>query len=295
MSYHDNIYYEKLEESTKNDQIFIPYFRINEAQNLDIVPNFPINKNMNYDQAKMVQAIQNGMIILIKYKGEKDTRSDGGERVIYPMVLGKNKNTGNFLLRGWHVDGYSVKEKRNAKKVWRLFNVSNILSMSFTGNFFRLPPKDYKMNDRVMTEKTIMRADFNQIRRNQNTLIQTGKIEAQEEVKMHTKESVPTIKVKITDQELNLDKPFDNEIIKDQKNTPNNVKISILKTILSNDYISIIDAIGNIGRTVKVVDEKNKQVGIYKVIDAFTGDEFIQKKNIQGQTKFKIYLFEKKK
>ena len=288
-------YYPIITSPTKDDKIFVRKFRLNEQKsNMDIVPNFPLNKKMPYDQAKMVQAVQNGMILLIRYKGEEDQRVNGGERVIYPMVLGKNKNTGNVLLRAWHVEGYSVQEKRNTKKVWRLFNVENIESMSFTGNFFRLPPKDYKMNDRVMTEKTIIRADFNQIRRNQNSLIQAGKIEAQEETQMDTGIAVPNIKVKALEQQFDLSDPWSIDILRDKKGDADNVKVSILKTILGDNYIAMLGAIGTIGRTIKVW-ENNKIIGNYKVIDAFTGTDFPKKKNVKGKVIFKTYIYDGKK
>ena len=281
-------------ESTKDDKIFVKKFRLNEQQNnMDIVPNFKLNQKFPYDQAKMVTAIQNGMILLIRYKGEDDQRLHGGERTIYPMVLGKNKSTNNTLLRAWHVEGYSVKEQKNTKKVWRLFNVDNIESMTFVGDFFRLGPRGYKMNDRVMSEKTIIRADFNQIRRNQNSLIQAGKIEAQDETNINKNENVPQIKVKSLEQEFNLSDPWYMDILKDKKNQDDQVKVSILKTTMGNDYIALMGAIGKIGRTVNVWEEQKSKS--YKVIDAFTGTDFYKKKNIGGKTSFKAYLWDGKK
>ncbi len=295
MPFIGNIFDQLIVESTKDDKIFVKRFRLNESQNtMDIVPGFKINQKFPYDQAKMVQAIQNGMILLIRYKGEEDTRSNGGERVIYPMVLGKNKNTGNILLRAWHLEGYSVQEKKNTKKVWRLFNVDNIESMTFVGNFFRLPPKNFKMNDRIMTEKTIIRADFNQIRRNQNSLIQAGKIEAQEETQMDTSTTVPNIKVKPLEQEFDLSNPWNIDILKDKKNKSDEVKVSILKTILGDEYIALLGAMGTIGRTIKIWDNQ-KILGNYKVVDAFTGKDFPKKKNIKGKVIFKTYIYDGKK
>ena len=132
----------------------------------------------------MIKAIEYGMIISILYRGKKDKWKGGRERTIAPMVMGINKNTGNLLIRAFHLDGYSVHERKNTKKVWRLFIGTSIKSMTFTGDFFRLPPKGYKINDRVMTETTIIAADFNKIRKNQYKLVQLDKIQKtdQEEV-----------------------------------------------------------------------------------------------------------------
>jgi len=291
--------YDGFRQSTKKDNVLVPKHRWslneNNKENLDIVPGFPVNKKMKYDRAKMVKAIQNGMIILISYAGDKDKWKGGRERSIYPMVLGFNKNTKNELIRGWHLEGYSVSQKSETKKVWRLFKASNIKTMTFTGHFYRLPPKGYKMNDRVMTERTIARADFNTIRRNQETLVKSGKIEKEEEVKMATKTSLGTSKIQIknTETQLDMKNPWFHELLKKSKKYPEDVKISILKTILSNDYIAVLGALGEVGKTVKVYEGK-KLIGSYKTIDSFTGKDFKNKKNIKGISDFDLYIFEKR-
>ena len=152
--------------------------KINEAKDVvdpDIIPNLPINKPVKFDIQKMITAIEYGLVILINYRGDEDKWRGGRERTIQPMVLGRNANTKNMLVRGWHLEGWSVSQKAETKKIWRLFKTDNIMSMMFTGNFFRLPPKGYKMNDRLMTETILARADFNVIRKNQNKLLQAGK------------------------------------------------------------------------------------------------------------------------
>ncbi|NPV12753.1 MAG: hypothetical protein HPY57_13280 [Ignavibacteria bacterium] len=286
-------------ESTKNDTMYIPKVRfdqLNENQkNMDIVPGFPVNKRIKYDRAKMVQAIQNGMVILILYAGDKDAWKGGRERVIYPMVLGINKNTKNELIRGWHLEGYSVSQKKETKKVWRLFKVSNIKSMMFTGHFYRLPPKGYKMNDRVMTERTITRADFNTIRRNQEALIKARKIEKEEEIKIQAQKSIgtPKISIKNTGTILNLKNPWANELLKSNKNNPKDVKISILKTIFSNDYIAVIGALGEPNKTVQIYEDK-KLLGSYKTIISFTGNQLSKYKNVNNITEFDLWSFVKK-
>ncbi|MCK9415410.1 hypothetical protein M0Q97_01980 [Candidatus Dojkabacteria bacterium] len=286
-------------ESTRNDIKFIPKVRwnnINENNKImDIVPGFPVNEKMKYDRNKMVQAIQNGMVILISYKGEKDSWKGGRERSIYPMVLGTNKNTKNELIRGFHLEGFSVSQKRETKKVWRLFKTANIKYMMFTGHFYRLPPKGYKLNDRVMTENTISRADFNTIRRNQEALIKAGKIEQEENVKIQTQGQVTTsnISIKNTGTVLNLKNPWINETIASSKKIPKDVKISILKTVFSNEYIAIVGALGEVGRTVKVYEEK-KLLGSYKTIASFTGDVFNKYRQVNNVDEFDLYSFIKK-
>ena len=283
--------------SDKNDINFIPRFRVNESNNQsiqDIVPGFPVNKKIKYDRAKMIKAIKNGMVILILYAGDKDKWKGGRERSIQPMVLGVNKNTKNELVRGWHVDGYSISQKKETKKVWRLFKTSNIKSMIFTGHFYRLPPKGYKMNDRVMTEYTIARADFNTIRRNQEALIKSGKIEKEEETNIVQKSIGPVkIEIKDTNTIIDLMKPFNNEIIAKAKKNKDEIKISILKTIFSNEYICVVDALGEIGKTIKVYEDK-KLLGSYKTIASYSGKDLQRNRKVNGINEFPLYQFIKR-
>ena len=282
---------------TKKDIEFVPRFRVNEAnqQIQDIVPGFPVNKRMRYDRAKLIKAIQNGMVMLILYAGDEDKWRGGRERIIYPMVLGINKNTKNELVRGWHLEGYSVSQKSETKKVWRLFKTDNIKGMTFTGHFYRLPPKGYKMNDRVMTERTLARADFNTIRRNQETLIKAGKIEKEEETNIVQKSAGPVkIQIQDTNTVFDLMKPFNNEILAKAKKNKDDIKISILKTIFSNEFIAVIDALGEKGKTVKVFDENKKLLGSYKTVISYTGKDMQKNRRVNGMNEFPLYQFIKR-
>jgi len=283
---------------TAKDIEFIPKFRINESNNnpiQDIVPGFPVNKRMKYNRSKMITAIKNGMVMLILYAGFEDRWKGGRERIIYPMVLGINKNTKNELIRGWHLEGFSVSQKKNTEKVWRLFAAQNIKAMIFTGHFYRLPPKGYKMNDRVMTERTIAKADFNTIRRNQDALIKAGKIEKEEEVNLAQKSIGPVkIQIKDTNTILDLMKPFNNNILMKAKKNKDKIKISILKTIFSNEYIAVVDALGEKGKTVKVFDENKKLIGSYKTIISYTGNDLLKNRKINGINEFPLYQFIKR-
>ena len=286
-------------ESTKNDTLYIR--KINENQNTtDLFPDFPVNKPMKFNQALMVKAIQYGMIISIIYQGDRDKWKGGRTRVIYPMNLGINHNTKNLLIRGFHLSGQSLSVNKknktpyaNTQKVWRLFKADNIKSMMFTGNFYRLPPRGYKMNDRVLSEKTIARADFIQIRKNQEALIKSGKIESEEKVKITEKVTTSTIRIKNSGTVLNLQNPFENEILAKFKKEPWNVKITILKTVFTNDFIAIFGALGEVDRTVRVYEEQ-KLMGSYKTLASFTGDKFKDNKKVKNITEFDLYIFEKK-
>lgn len=272
--------------NTKNGRL------IREAsENKDIVPGFPVNKQMPFNEGLMVKAIQNGMIILINYAGDKDEWSGGRERVIYPIVLGVNRNTQNMLVRGWHLNGWSVHEKRNTEKVWRLFKTTNIKSMMFTGDFYRLPPVGYRMNDRAMTEKIIAQSDFNIIRRNQQNLLNEGKIELEEESKVtNDTNTVMKIDIRSTDTDLNLRDPWTNTFM--DKKRMDETRVTIMRTVMGNEYLAILGAAGTEGRVVKVFEDK-KLIGIYKVIKSIIGKEILTTKVINSQYIFKVWLFSK--
>lgn len=283
-----------LKQSIKDDIVY-------EAKSMDIVPGFSVNKRMKYNRSKMIEAIQNGMIIQIVYRGDKDEYRGGRPRIIYPMVLGVNKNTGNELIRGWHLEGYSVSVGRETERVWRLFKAVNILWMEFTGNFFRLPPKGYKMQDRVMTERTIQRADFNVIRRNQDRLVQAGKIEIEgkDKIKQGEPGKPSRIRVKNTNQVLSLKDIFAFPLIK--KNQLKNLKISFLKKTFGDEYLAVLGAIGTEGGTVQVYDG-NKLLGTYRTVKAALGDELKKMTTVKfkdsgrdlEQDEFPVYKFERK-
>ena len=216
---------------------------------------------------------------------------NGRERVIYPMVIGVNRNTGNMLVRGWHLNGWSVHEKRNTEKVWRLFKTTNIKSMMFTGDFYRLPPVGYRMNDRAMTERIIAQADFNIIRRNQQALLNEGKIELEEEQKVSADTSkVVQIDIRPTDTELDLRNPWANTLM--DKRKIDDTRITIMRTVMGNDYIAILGASGTEGRVTKVFEDR-KMIGTYKVIKAIIGKELLNTRVVNGQTVFKLWLFSK--
>lgn len=273
--------------------------KLNENKvNPELIKDFPANEPIKFDKAKMIKAIQFGMIILINYRGDKDTWRGGRERIICPMVIGKNVNTQNILIRGWHLDGWSVSMKKNTKKVWRLFKADNILSMMFVGDFFRLPPVGYKRNDRVMSEITYAAADFNVIRRNQFKLVQQGLIEDEEETKIKEK-GITSVEIKNTNTTLDLNNIWANEYF-DKKNQ-GYIKISFLKSVIGNDRIVVLGAQGGKGSLVKFY-EGRKLMGSYKVIlslpDPTSKNSFMNQvnkyKTIDNQREWKLYTFVKK-
>jgi hypothetical protein len=274
----------------KEDREFIPRFSL---KNIKDFQNIPINEPIKYDEKLLIKAIQYGMIFLINYKGEKDKHFAGHERVIYPMVLGRSSQ-GKTLIRGWHLNGWSVSKNRRIDKIWRLFRADRILSMTFTGSFYRLAPVGYNMNDKGMRGGIIAKADFNAIRRNQQNLVQQNVIQNREEVSLSQDErKFVTIRVKITDSKLDLTKPLENAYINNLKNVEN-VRISFLKSIYGNIYLAILGAMGEPGNTVKVIDEKGKNLGVFKVLDSTTGQVLKSITKVKGNSLYDLYIFDKK-
>lgn len=272
------------------DREFIPRFSL---KNIKDLQNIPINEPIKYSDDVMKKAIKFGMIFLVNYKGEEDSHFAGHERVIYPMVLGRSSK-GKSLLRGWHLNGWSVSQKRHINKIWRLFRTDRILSMTFTGSFYRLPPVGYNMNDRGMRGGIIAKADFNEIRRNQQNLVNQNRIQNREEVEMGTEErKFVSIRVKETETEIDLLKAMENPYISSIKDI-NSLRISFLKSIYGNKYVAVLGALGQPGNTVKILTDKGINLGVYKVLDSITGNVLKSIKNVKGNSKYTLYLFDKK-
>ena len=269
---------------------YVPRFSL---KNVRDIANIPINEPIKFTNDIMSKAIKYGMVLLINYKGEKDNHFAGHERVIYPMVLGRSTQ-GKVLLRGWHLNGWSVSNKRHVNKIWRLFRTDRILSVTFTGSFYRLPPAGYNMNDKGMRGGIITKADFSEIRRNQQNLVTQNKIQNREEVTLgeETKKFV-TIRVKQTDTKLDLTTPFENAYIKNNKDVAT-MRLSFLKSIYGNTYVAVLGALGQPGNTVKILTDKGSNIGVFKVLDSVTGDVLKNIKNVKGNKVYDLYLFDKK-
>lgn len=272
------------------NQEYVPRFSL---KNVKDIGNIPINEPIKYSQEILTKAIKYGMIFLINYKGEKDTRFSGHERVIYPLVLGRSSK-GKILIRGWHLNGWSVSNRRHINKIWRLFRADRILSMTFTGSFYRLPPAGYNANDKGMRGGIIAKADFNEIRRNQQNLINQNKIQNREEVEMTAPDKkFATIRVKETDSKLDLLKPLENAYINNIKDMAG-LRISFCKSIYGNKYVAILGALGQPGNTIKILTDKGNQLGVYKVLDSVSGDVLKSIKNVKGNSIYDLYIFDKK-
>jgi len=74
----------------------------------------------NY-QSVIEQAIQDGWLLRISYKGEGANRFRN--RVVEPFSLGYYKPSGNLVLAAWHNRGFSLSQD---KPEWRLYRLDRL-------------------------------------------------------------------------------------------------------------------------------------------------------------------------
>jgi hypothetical protein len=140
----------------------------------------------------------------------------------------------------------------------------------------------------------IAKADFNEIRRNQQALVNQNKIQNREEVTLgdEVRKSV-TIRAKNTESVLDLNSPLNNVYVNNIKDIAT-TKVSFLKSIYGNKYIAVLGALGQPGNTVKVLDDKGINIGVYKVLDSTTGQVLKNIKKVKGNAIYDLYIFDKK-
>lgn len=291
-NYFDKSY--KINESAVNeDDMFVPNFKLKKY--LDkIFTEFQPNKEMKYNRDLMIKAMEYGMIIQIQYRGAEDNFVQGRTRVVYPMCLGTSSK-GKPLLRVYHIKGWSVSNRKNTEKIWRMFRTDRIASMSFTGMFFRLAPEGYNQADKGMRGGIIKSVDLKEVRNNQKRLIDQGSIQNKREVSLEEKTGkIPVIEVIDTNTSVNLMKPFDNPNI-DKKNK-GLLRLTFLRSVTGNNKILIMGALGKKGNTVKV-SVKGKYLGLYKVIKYTKGDGLGKPhlKRVSGVSSYPLFLFMHKK
>jgi len=131
-----------------------------------------------YSKDLMIQAIKEGreVGILFQSNNEKYKMPMAKYRVIYPVAIGTSK-AGNEVIRAVHKIGQSESAARRTGRrsqevedEWRMFKVSNIRGMWFTGKFYNIPPKHYNAADRGMVNVEVA-ANFPEIKKFQKNLI----------------------------------------------------------------------------------------------------------------------------
>jgi hypothetical protein len=273
----------------KEDNSYIPRFSVNQRYH-QIFSKYPVNKQLPYNSNMIVDAIQYGMILLVQYRGAADDFAQGHSRVIYPMVLGKSSQQ-KELLRVYHLKGWSVSKRGNIEKEWRLFRTDRILSIAFTGSFYRLSPDGYNMRDRSMKGGITRAADFNEIRKNQSRLLQSDVIQSREDTEF---DKISSIVIDDTNTTIDLRNPFDNPNI--HKEDVDYIRISFLKGLQNNERIAILGGLGKRGNRVKVYSQGNYK-GLYvverSVMGPMLGNRSLQ--NVGGTSEMPMFIFLNKK
>ncbi len=173
------------------------------------------NQRVPFNKDLMIQAINEGreVGILFKSKNEKYEMPVSKYRTIYPVALGTSK-AGNQVLRAVHKFGQSEsaalktgKRSQEVKDEWRMFKVTNIKSMWFTGKFFSIPPKHYNASDKGMVNIEVA-ADFGKIK----------KFQAQLALSMKKKERPkPNIVSLFKEPEQNIPEPNQTDAVTEPK------------------------------------------------------------------------------
>lgn len=140
------------------------------------------NQRVPFSKDLMIQAINEGreVGILFQSNNEKYKMPVSKYRIIYPVAIGTSK-AGNQVLRAVHRIGQSesaaIKANVRSQEVedeWRMFKVSNIKSMWFTGGFFSIPPNNYNAADKGMVNVEVA-ANFPAIVKFQKELAEKAK------------------------------------------------------------------------------------------------------------------------
>lgn len=280
-------------ENKDGDEVFMTNFRLEKYMN-KIFAKLPPNKEVKYSRELMTLAMEYGMILQIQYRGADDNFMMGRTRVVYPMCLGTSSK-GKPLLRVYHLKGWSFSEGKNTDKVWRLFRTDRIMSMSFTGMFFRLPPEGYNDKDKGMRGGITKAVNFEELRKNQRMLLEEGSIQNTKEVSVDSKNKVSVIEVSDTGEDLELRKPFKNNVI-DPKTT-DVLRITFLQSATGNKRMAVLGAMGKRGNTVKVTTEDGKYLGVFKVVKFAKGRDLGKPhmKIVKGKSSYPLYVFIKKK
>jgi len=289
-----NNFYQNINESD-NGETFVPRFSMKKFTN-PIFAKFPPNKELKYDRDLMVLAMSYGMILQIQYRGADDGFVLGRSRICLPMCLGTSSKAKN-LLRVYHLKGFSFSQNKNTDKVWRLFRTDRIMSMSFTGNFFRLTPEGYNSEDRGMRGGITKSVDIEEVRKNQEALASEGAIQTKKSVTLDkTKGKVSVVETIDSKSVLDLTKHLSNPNIEKDKDNLKLMRLTFLKSTTSNKGIVIMGAYGQKGNIIKI-SCSGKYLGEYRVMKATMGDALGKPhlRAIENIKDFDLQIFVKKR
>ncbi len=221
----------------------------------------------------------------VELKINEDGKMEGHERTIYPMVLGKSKDD-KFLIRGYHLNGWSVSNGGNVEKEWRLFRADRILNMTFTGAFFRLAPAGYNQSGDKAMAKILTQADFNKIRNQQQQLLQKNQIDTVDRVILN---KIKNIEAKNLNYNLQLSNPWKSNVI--PKKDAKSIRMTFAKPVIGNgQWIAIVGTSIEPNNIFKLKVD-NEVVASYKSVKWVMADELDRMKILDQQVEFKTYMF----
>lgn len=263
------------------DNVMVPRFSL---KNPEIFKDFPSNTKKQFNDDLITLAIEYGMILEIEYTGEDDSAIKH-TRTIYPMVFGKSKKN-NKLLRAWHFKGWSISNGGKIEKEWRLFRADRIISITFTGAFYRLAPEGYNETSDKAMSVIYKQADLNEIRNNQTKLISSQQIDSISRVVLNKVKEVEVKDLKFT---LNVENPWESNII--PKKDAKSIRITFAKPMSGNGLpIAIVGT--SIGRNnIFKLKEGTNIIGTYKCIKWAMANSLEKLEKIDKYEQFKLYLF----
>lgn len=274
------VMYNMLNEDNSNT--LVPRFTM---KNSEIFPEFPSNTPLKFSQELIIKAIEYGMIIQIDYKGDADGNQAGHQRTIYPMVFGRSKQ-GKYVLRGYHLNGWSVSQGGPVEQEWRMFRCDRILNITFSGAFYRLAPEGYNSTGDKGITRIIKQANFETIRAKQGELLGQQKVDTLERTVLN---KIKSVEVKDLKYVLKTISPWQGNVI--PKKDAKNIRMTFAKPLMgTGQYICIIGT--SIGRNnIFKLKVDGKEVGSYKSVKWMMGDRLAAQEPIEQQVEFKTYMF----
>lgn len=303
----DNAYIIPQNLYLKEDVGYVPRFKLKDYEK-DNIAGIPLNEPMKYSDDLIIKAIKLGLCLHFTYKGAKDPKMEGSERICLPVCLGRSAK-GKTLLRVYHVQGFSISGKdkdgnnptnrsRHVEKVWRMFRTDRVLNVTLAagGYLYRMAPDKYNMKDKGMRGGIICAANFDQVRKAQHDLLKKKEIQNVKDITLNNdkvKSDFVTIKASKTGTLLDLTKPFDNPYINNVK-IYQNIRITFMKSIYGNKYIAVIGAVGEVGKRVKIMTDGGVSMGTFRILDSLDGLKLKRIKNVKGNKTYPLYVFDKK-
>jgi len=271
-------------KEANGDIALVPRFSLKQSE---IFPDIPTNTNLKPTEDIILKAIQWGMILEIDYKGEEDDSFSGHNRAIYPMVYGFSQQ-GKPLIRGFHLNGWSVSEGGKTEKVWRMFRFDRILNIVFSGAFFRIAPEGYNALDKGIYDRVAM-ADLDDIRNLQQRLVNKSLVDTIDNLNL---KGVKEVNAKDMLFSVQLDNLYQGGVL--QKKDAKNIRICVCKPLNpKSEWIFLVGVHIKKGQVFKLKTDK-KFTGTYTAFANYMLNELetrFKSAELYKQKEFKLVLY----